>query len=133
MKKICIVASKYYEDIINMLIDNLSGLSYSHKQQHLEGEYSKIKITVQDLLEKKINKALANKRRKESIAKDRVHGFVPHGAIKNHQHTFYWPKQPMMATTTPNNESEKENPNKNDKSTFAADHLGQVQKRIGKN
>ena len=75
------------------------------------------------IIHDKNNKALANKRRKESIAKDRVHGFVPHGAIKNHQHTFYWPKQPMMATTTtttPNNESEKENPNKNDESTFAA-------------
>ena len=46
---------------INMLIDNLSGFSYSHKQQHLEEEYSKIKITVQDLLENKINKSLGNK------------------------------------------------------------------------
>ena len=33
MKKICIVASKYYEDIINMLIDGTSEVLDNHKKK----------------------------------------------------------------------------------------------------
>ena len=33
MKKICIVASKYYEDIINMLIDGANEAIGNHKKR----------------------------------------------------------------------------------------------------
>ena len=33
MKKICIVASKYYEDIINMLIDGTNDVLKNHKKK----------------------------------------------------------------------------------------------------
>ena len=33
MKKICIIASKYYEDIINMLIDGANEAINNHKKK----------------------------------------------------------------------------------------------------
>ncbi|VVU94318.1 ABC transporter [seawater metagenome] len=46
---------------INLLSQSLSNLSYSHKQQHLENEYSKINLTVEEYMEQKINKSLGDK------------------------------------------------------------------------
>ena len=34
MKKICIVASKYYEDITNMLIDGTNDVLKNHKKKN---------------------------------------------------------------------------------------------------
>ena len=34
MKKICIVASKYYEDIINMLVSGVNDVLNNHKKKN---------------------------------------------------------------------------------------------------
>ena len=50
--------------------------------------------------------ALAEKRKKASLAKDRVHGLVPHGSMKTHDHSFYWSK-PGTANNVLGNEGEQ--------------------------